>query len=431
MRYLLIALCALALLWSSQGRAETIPATPTVKGGTCNGFVGAWGHAARAGGWTPEECLAVRNDGVNSKYHKYISGTWTGGFLYATIWQATNVYPTTCPGGNGGCVVLTGIQLLGSQTTYYSCPTTGGWTLSGTNCTRPDCPAGQTRNAQDVCESVCIGQTGQSMAGYVPLNASGSASVICSGGCEMIVNTASTGYGAVVGGVVTSYAKGSWSYSGAACTSGNTSPASSLPANTCGAGQYAGTVNGKFTCVNSTTGATESSLAPPTSTSTTTTSTQDNGDGTSTRTETTTGSDGRTSTTTTTINNATGQPVSSTTTADKTAEERDREGAQAEAEKGLAQLNQPRPAGENTVAGLGLPTSNPYSPFSTSGASALLPTNSGNCVTMDVSLPYMGQMTINPCPVVQAVRPLVDGLILALAAIGAVLAIFGAKRSEA
>lgn len=39
---------------------------------------------------------------------------------------------------------------------FYECPANQDWTLSGTTCTRPDCSAGQTRNASTgVCEAQC------------------------------------------------------------------------------------------------------------------------------------------------------------------------------------------------------------------------------------------------------------------------------------
>ena len=40
-------------------------------------------------------------------------------------------------------------------TTGYSCPSTGGWTLNGTTCTRPDCPVGYDRDASGLCVKNC------------------------------------------------------------------------------------------------------------------------------------------------------------------------------------------------------------------------------------------------------------------------------------
>lgn len=48
---------------------------------------------------------------------------------------------------NGGSPVARTVD----GTAFLGCPTSGGWTLSGSNCTRPDCPQGQDRNESGVC----------------------------------------------------------------------------------------------------------------------------------------------------------------------------------------------------------------------------------------------------------------------------------------
>lgn len=37
----------------------------------------------------------------------------------------------------------------------YECPSSGGWTLDGNQCTRPDCQPGETRNEAGVCVATC------------------------------------------------------------------------------------------------------------------------------------------------------------------------------------------------------------------------------------------------------------------------------------
>lgn len=83
-----------------------------------------------------------------------------------------------------------------------------------------------------------------------------------------------------------------------------------------------------------------------------------------------------------------------------------------------------------TIAGVSLPNQNAYTVASLTGVGDLLPSNdSGQCVTLDVALPVLGAMAINPCPVVKKVAPLVDWMVRVLAVLAAYFIWFGKKES--
>jgi len=282
-----------------------------------------------------------------------------------------------------------------------------------------------------VVTNPCLVKSGTSAgSGYLPESLGSAVSVGCDGQCEYVVNQASNGYRAMVNGVVTNYVKGSWSYSGVQCTATTGSVAASMPSNTCAAGQYAGTVNGKFTCITSN-GSEASSMSPSNPTTTTSSDVVDNGNGTSTRTTTTTYSDNTTTTTTTTINNSTGQPISETTQGE-TPEEKDRAAAEQLADELPSMLEGQKATGQDTLAALGLPfASNPYGAFETSDIGAAMPGSNGTCVPIVLNAPIFGVINLNPCPVVTVMTPIVDYAIVALAAIAAMLAVLGARPQEA
>jgi hypothetical protein len=93
------------------------------------------------------------------------------------------------------------------------------------------------------------------------------------------------------------------------------------------------------------------------------------------------------------------------------------------------QLTGAAASGQDTVAGLGLPNQSQYAAPDVSGIEGALPSNSGACVALDVTLPYLGAMSIAPCAVVSAVRPLVDFLTVSLGVAGGIFQILG-RREE-
>ena len=87
-------------------------------------------------------------------------------------------------------------------------------------------------------------------------------------------------------------------------------------------------------------------------------------------------------------------------------------------------------AGQDTVAGLGLPSQSQFGVQDVTGIGNALPANSGGCVALDVTLPYLGNLHIAPCAVVSAVGPLVDFLVISLGVAGGLFTLLG-RREEA
>lgn len=80
----------------------------------------------------------------NGQYSNYIVHQQST--LFYAVMRVVAVTATSCPSTGGW-------TLSGSNCTRttYSCPSTGGWTLSGTSCTRSDCPGDQTRDSSGAC----------------------------------------------------------------------------------------------------------------------------------------------------------------------------------------------------------------------------------------------------------------------------------------
>lgn len=192
-----------------------------------------------------------------------------------------------------------------------ACPSSGGWTLSGSTCTRADCPADQMRDpATDACVPSCASRSNTNQSsGFYDIGTSASGSPVtygCTGGCSVIFSGSSPAGTSVVGGVRRYYAKGFYSYDGSTCTAG-TSPSTSsaaVPADSCAANQTKGTINGQVVCVdNATKTPVNTGTAPATSTTGTISSTDAKTGATTTQT-TATASDGSTAITTTTCASA-------------------------------------------------------------------------------------------------------------------------------
>ena len=87
-------------------------------------------------------------------------------------------------------------------------------------------------------------------------------------------------------------------------------------------------------------------------------------------------------------------------------------------EAAAAEAIPPLPPSPESVPLLNLPTTNPYN--SDLLFDLDLPSNSGDCVGLPVSLAHIGSMLILPCSIVSEVRPMVDFLLIALAVIGSI-----------
>lgn len=94
--------------------------------------------------------------------------------------------------------------------------------------------------------------------------------------------------------------------------------------------------------------------------------------------------------------------------------------AQDTAATNAAASNPALPVDPASVSALGLPSSNPFSSALPSSINSLVPSNSENCVSLDVALPYMSNLHIDPCPVVSVIRPMMNYLIISLGVIGGI-----------
>lgn len=174
-----------------------------------------------------------------------------------------------------------------ARVTYYYSRCPDGGTLQNGMCVIPDnCPAAGTPQSSGW---FLMGSSPTS-----PFNA-----VTCAGSCLVSFDGTAPAGTATVSGVKQYYARGTWQYLGPSntCTGGSTTPPAqtSLPADTCAPGMQGGYVNGKWTCVNPSTGETQPQSTPAPQTpktenketttttnpdgSTTTTTTTDHGDG--------------------------------------------------------------------------------------------------------------------------------------------------------
>lgn len=101
----------------------------------------------------------------------------------------------------------------------------------------------------------------------------------------------------------------------------------------------------------------------------------------------------------------------------------DKLNAQDAAAAAAAAGNPALPTDPATVSGLGLPTSNTFSSILPPAIANLILPNSGGggCVGLTVTLPVMGTITLEPCAVVDAVRPMVNFMIIALGVLGGIL----------
>lgn len=117
-----------------------------------------------------------------------------------------------------------------NSTTTYVCPTTGGWTLSGTSCTRPDCPNGATRQPDGSCMSACqevASLLNGTTAWYsVPVGSGQAMGSYCDSGCAVTLGVAGTGY--YTDGKNNSFQR-TKHYSGSSCASEPNAPAQFTP----------------------------------------------------------------------------------------------------------------------------------------------------------------------------------------------------------
>jgi len=123
------------------------------------------------------------------------------------------------------------------------------------------------------------------------------------------------------------------------------------------------------------------------------------------------------------------QAIKASIDAAKAADAADRSASEAGAAALPGQLTGSAASGQFTVSALGLPSQSQFGVADVTGVGAALPSNNGDCVALDVELPQMGNLHISPCAVVNAVRPLVDFLMVALGCAGGLFVLLG-RREE-
>lgn len=191
------------------------------------------------------------------------------------------------------------------------------WNGTTAACRAGTCPSGYHLEGSTcvVDEPVCTPETisgpGWYDMGTTPVNPP---NAVCVGGCMAIFSGSSIAGRSLVGGIYHYFAPGQYDRINLTCSSGAGLPGtvSAIPADTCGAGQAMGEVNGKTVCVDQTGDPVDPVGTPATSTTTTTETpttppteanpADQSGDGT----VVTTRPDGTSVTTTTTTNPTTG-----------------------------------------------------------------------------------------------------------------------------
>lgn len=289
--WFLVGLAVASVVLVEQVRAETIPATAS---GGATPAVEAWANGATpypsksaaqtamcagAGLGFHHDILKPRTSPYAAAYRDFCLYSPAPGTV---IESGTTIVTYSCPSGT--ISYLTDSSEAGSKCSggpvTYSCPAIGGWTLSGTNCTRPDCAAGTTRQGDGSCLKDCSVPVNEQVgAGSIYLRP-GDGGKVCVEGCSAYIG----GRTYTEGGETYGQA---WSY-GVPCTGGTEAgptPAGEAPPAEAACherGMCSGTVSGATICVtcdstSSETKTTKTETPPgaagPTTTTTTTTTT--------------------------------------------------------------------------------------------------------------------------------------------------------------
>jgi hypothetical protein len=124
-----------------------------------------------------------------------------------------------------------------------TCPSNQGWILSGSNCTRPDCVAGEIRDANGICTADCAPKQGDTFIGYV--TGTGSPAIVSQSGCEATVVQASNQ--CIVNDQPATC--GVWQYTGQPNTTATAASNQPPQAGPCPSGKCRGEVNGQLVCL--------------------------------------------------------------------------------------------------------------------------------------------------------------------------------------
>lgn len=111
----------------------------------------------------------------------------------------------------------------------------------------------------------------------------------------------------------------------------------------------------------------------------------------------------------------------------KAAEDADRADAAA---KGAAAANQHLDPSINTLGGAGLPGRDSFTTAPTDPIGNAMPSNDGSCYTLSPTIKGVGTLTIDPCGVVNAVRPVLDWGLIFVGALGGLGVWFGRSEAE-
>ena len=140
----------LAFVWLvPPARAETISATLS------NGDAG-WQAGPRYSrkGDLVAACSEIW-PGRSYQLHQSSATDYNCWYQSGQYWLIENGNTPWCPSDMQNCYV-SGWHSYGQSKSQYSCPAGQNWTLSGQNCTRPDCAAGEGRTGADgVCRTAC------------------------------------------------------------------------------------------------------------------------------------------------------------------------------------------------------------------------------------------------------------------------------------
>lgn len=169
---------------SCSGGTCTAPATPQTSTAGYASIFGSGGTFPNGYSFGVTPFDACENYATNNNWTNWHATLWTGGsciwsYQYGGTRNGIYVAAYQC----GSAITST------SQACGYTCPTTGGWTLSGSSCTRPECGTGTTRDeATGQCISQCTSKAGQEeKAWYTFQKGSAPWGQRCSGGCEVMV----------------------------------------------------------------------------------------------------------------------------------------------------------------------------------------------------------------------------------------------------
>lgn len=179
-------------------------AVETCTGGTCTQPADTTGGSVTPTRWlaqsytacnapatytTAVACANAAGGSTRTLKAGYPKGTSDGhytDFWYTDLWEVF-VYPSCAAGSTITYVANT--QPTCQAPTTYTCPSTGGWTLSGTNCTRPACVSPKIRGSDGTCVDPCtVAENDQvDPGGVYEITSHGAEISDCVNGCRVYI----------------------------------------------------------------------------------------------------------------------------------------------------------------------------------------------------------------------------------------------------